>query len=212
MKRPQMIEICTVYTSEGGGANGARDGGRVPGANFFGLPAKLLSGPQLTELDPRLTVSRDSDWLILFRLLTQVYRDVLQLSRCRCHSESTLPVHRQHHLEFSSTFWLHGRNEDSLKRSVASCASRIPEGQIAISGRTYPTGDSSDFNTVIKEVIAWLTRPDNTKWLPIFDNIDQEYNRCNLDPDTYGNLDENAQEYETLSIGSRKFFIYGKLV
>lgn len=92
---------------------------------------------------------------------------------------------RQHHLRISSVFWLDGRNEDSLKRSVASCASRIPEGQIPGSSRTYSAGDSGDLNTVVKEVMAWLVRPDNTEWLLIFDNVDQEYNRCNPDPDTY---------------------------
>ena len=92
---------------------------------------------------------------------------------------------RQNHLRISSVFWLDGRNEDSLKRSVASCASRIPEGQIPESSRTYSAGDSGNLNTVVKEVMAWLARPDNTEWLLIFDNVDQEYNRCNPNPDTY---------------------------
>ena len=33
--------------------------------------------------------------------------------------------------------------------------------------------------------MAWLARLDNTEWLLIFDNVDQEYNRCNSDPDIY---------------------------
>ena len=92
---------------------------------------------------------------------------------------------RQHRFRFSSVFWLDGRNEDSLKRSAASYASRIPEGQISESSRTYSAGDSDDLNIVVKEVMAWLTRPENTNWLLIFDNVDQEYNRRNPDPDTY---------------------------
>ena len=82
-------------------------------------------------------------------------------------------------------FWLDGRNEDSLKRSAASYASRIPEGQISESSRTYSADDSGDLNFVVKEVMAWLARPDNTDWLLVFDNVDQEYNRHNPDPNTY---------------------------
>ena len=33
--------------------------------------------------------------------------------------------------------------------------------------------------------MAWLARPDNTDWLLIFDNVDQEYNRHSPDPNTY---------------------------
>ena len=42
---------------------------------------------------------------------------------------------RRYHRQFSSVFWLDGRNEDSLKRSIASQASRIPAGQIAETSR-----------------------------------------------------------------------------
>ena len=92
---------------------------------------------------------------------------------------------RQHHLRFSSVFWLDGRSEDSLKRSVASCASRIPEGQISESSRTFSAGDSGNLNAVVKEVMAWLARQDNTDWLLIFDNVDREYNQLKPDLNTY---------------------------
>ena len=92
---------------------------------------------------------------------------------------------RLHHRRFSSVFWLDGRSEDSLKRSAASCASKIPQGQISETSRMHSTGGSSDLDIVAREVMGWLAQPNNTDWLLIFDNVDREYNRHNLDPDAY---------------------------
>jgi hypothetical protein len=82
-------------------------------------------------------------------------------------------------------FWLDGRNEGGLKRSIASCASRIPQGQISEASRTYAANSTADVDVVVTEVMAWLARPDNTAWLLIFDNVDREYMTQSGDPDAY---------------------------
>lgn len=92
---------------------------------------------------------------------------------------------RKHHRKFGSVFWLDGRTEDSLKQSVASCASRIPEGQIAESSRAYAVTSTGDVDAVVREVMSWLSRPDNRDWLVIFDNVDRESGVDNADPDAY---------------------------
>lgn len=92
---------------------------------------------------------------------------------------------RRHHRKFSSVFWLDGRSEESLKRSAASCANRIPEGQISETSRTYSAGGSGDLHAVVKEVMGWLAQPDNTDWLLIFDNVDREYNPRDPDAEAY---------------------------
>ena len=92
---------------------------------------------------------------------------------------------RLHHRRFSSVFWLDGRSEDSLKRSTASYASRIPQGQISEKSRTYSASGSGDLEIVIKEVKDWLAQPNNTDWLLIFDNVDREYSGHDADPDAY---------------------------
>ena len=92
---------------------------------------------------------------------------------------------RRHHRKFNSVFWLDGRSEDSLKRSAASCANRIPEGQISETSRTYSAGGSGDLDAVVREVMGWLAQPDNTDWLLIFDNVDREYNPRDPDPEAY---------------------------
>jgi hypothetical protein len=92
---------------------------------------------------------------------------------------------RQHHRKFSAVFWLDGRSEGSLKRSIARSASRIPEGQISESTKTYSVNGNGHIDIVVREVIGWLARQDNTNWLLIFDNVDREYKPHNSDPDAY---------------------------
>jgi hypothetical protein len=92
---------------------------------------------------------------------------------------------RRHHRQFTSVFWLDGRSKDTLKRSIASQASGIPAGQIAESSRSYAAGSSADVETVVKDVMGWLARPDNTSWLLIFDNVDREFSERGGDTDAY---------------------------
>lgn len=92
---------------------------------------------------------------------------------------------RRHHLQFSSVFWLDGRSEEILKRSIASCANKIPEGQIPKTSQAYVADGSANVDMVVRDVMAWLARPDNTAWLLIFDNVDREYKAQGGDPDEY---------------------------
>jgi hypothetical protein len=92
---------------------------------------------------------------------------------------------RRHHEWFSAVLWLDGRSEDSLKRSITSCASRIPQGQIPEASRSYATDSGADVDAVVKDVMGWLARTGNSAWLLIFDNIDREYIKQGGDPDAY---------------------------
>ena len=92
---------------------------------------------------------------------------------------------RRHHRRFSSVLWLDGRSEHILKRSIARCAGRIPQGQIPETSREYSGDSSADVDVVVKDVMAWLAQPDNTAWLLIFDNVDREYTAQGGDSDAY---------------------------
>jgi hypothetical protein len=100
-------------------------------------------------------------------------------------TQLALEFARQHHRKFSTVFWLDGRSEDSLKESIASCASRIPEGQISDLSREYSVDRKGDINIVVQEVMGWLAQRDNTDWLLIFDNVDRDYSDHNSDPNAY---------------------------
>jgi hypothetical protein len=92
---------------------------------------------------------------------------------------------RRHYRRYSAVLWLDGRSEDSLKRSIASCAGRIPQGQIPEVSRGYATDSGADVSAVVKDVMGWLARPDNSAWLLVFDNVDREYSKRGGDPDAY---------------------------
>ena len=82
---------------------------------------------------------------------------------------------RRHQASFSSIFWLDGRSEDRLRQSLASCANRIPKGQIPDRSKN-PVFDSADsLSAVVADVLDWFGRPDNAHWLLIFDNVDQDH-------------------------------------
>jgi hypothetical protein len=91
----------------------------------------------------------------------------------------------QHHRRYSAVFWLDGRSRDSVMQSIASYAGRILEGQISQSSKTYSSGSSGDIEAVVKEVIGWLAREDNDKWLLVFDNVDRDYGQHTSDHDAY---------------------------
>ncbi|KAI9666161.1 MAG: hypothetical protein M1821_004096 [Bathelium mastoideum] len=92
---------------------------------------------------------------------------------------------RRHHQKFSSVFWVDGRNEDSVKRSIARHAASVPTGQIPEISRSYLSRGSVDVDTVVKDVMGWLKQPDNSSWLLIFDNVDLDYNQRPADPGAY---------------------------
>lgn len=75
---------------------------------------------------------------------------------------------------FSAVFWLDGRSEDQVKQSLAKCADRIPEVHITNSSASGPYS-RDDLDAIVANVMEWLAQPDNTQWLLIFDNVDQEY-------------------------------------
>jgi hypothetical protein len=91
---------------------------------------------------------------------------------------------RRHHRMFGSVFWLNGRSEDSLKQSIVNCATRIPEGQISEKSRNYTLSSECNIDMVVTEVMDWLRRSNNTNWLLIFDNVDQDYQH-NPEPSVY---------------------------
>ncbi|KAK9357707.1 hypothetical protein V1504DRAFT_436485 [Lipomyces starkeyi] len=66
--------------------------------------------------------------------------------------------------------------------NIAECASKIPEGQIPEQSRRYISSGEGNIDAVVTEVMNWLTRPDNTDWLLIFDNVDREYGPENPEP------------------------------
>lgn len=81
---------------------------------------------------------------------------------------------RRHKDAFSAVFWLDGRSEDQVRQSFAKYADRIPELYRANGSASGPYS-KDDLDAAVANVMEWLAQPDNTQWLLIFDNVDQEY-------------------------------------
>jgi len=87
---------------------------------------------------------------------------------------------------FSAVFWLDGKSEDSIQKSIANSALRVPEGHMPKRSKASSDGGgSTTLDEVVHDFMQWLRRSDNTDWLLIFDNVDKDFQ--------VGTLQENQQ-------------------
>jgi hypothetical protein len=72
---------------------------------------------------------------------------------------------------YSAIFWLNIKDEDSLKQSFANVAKQISrEYPLAIRLSNVDTDEKLD--EVVDAIKAWLSLPNNTRWLMVYDNYD----------------------------------------
>ena len=78
---------------------------------------------------------------------------------------------KRHKDSYSAIFWLNINDEDSLKQTFIKVARQIL--------RDYPTASflssidtKANLDEVVDAVKAWLSLPNNTRWLLIYDNYD----------------------------------------
>ncbi|RYP59310.1 hypothetical protein DL770_010237 [Monosporascus sp. CRB-9-2] len=87
---------------------------------------------------------------------------------------------KRHKGSYSAVFWLNIKDENSLKHSFSIMAKRIL--------REHPSAirlssvDTENLDEVIDAVKAWLSLPNNTRWLLIYDNYDNPKLPSNKDP------------------------------
>ncbi|KAG4431661.1 hypothetical protein IFR05_012864, partial [Cadophora sp. M221] len=78
---------------------------------------------------------------------------------------------KRHKDNYSAIFWLNIKDEDSVKQSFATLAKQISrEYSSAIPLSNQETNQNLD--EVVESVKAWLSLPNNTRWLMIYDNYD----------------------------------------
>lgn len=84
--------------------------------------------------------------------------------------KTQLAIHfaRKHKNDFTAIFWLSGKDQSALISSLSSCLPRIEERSVDIEA----TNEEEAVQRA-NQVLQWLARPGNTRWLIIFDNIDQ---------------------------------------
>ncbi|KFY90041.1 hypothetical protein V498_06214 [Pseudogymnoascus sp. VKM F-4517 (FW-2822)] len=88
---------------------------------------------------------------------------------------------KRHKDSYSAIFWLNIKDENSLKQSFVKMARQISRDHpSALRLSKVDTNDSLD--EVVDVVKAWLSRPNNTRWLMIFDNYDNPKLSSDSDP------------------------------
>jgi hypothetical protein len=88
---------------------------------------------------------------------------------------------KRHKDDYSAIFWLNIKDEDSLKQSFAKLAKQISrEHPSAIRFSNVDTNQNLD--EVVNSVKSWLSLPNNTRWLMIYDNYDNPKLSGRTDP------------------------------
>jgi hypothetical protein len=82
---------------------------------------------------------------------------------------------------YSAIFWLNIKDKDSLKQSFAKAARQISREYLSAS-RISNVDTNANIDDVVDAVKEWLSLPNNTRWLLIFDNYDNPKLSRNTDP------------------------------
>lgn len=99
-------------------------------------------------------------------------------------SQLAIEYAKKHRYDYTAVFWLNAKTEDTLKRSFAAGAARLPKkhfDQELLRG----SQDQQALGVILHEMKAWLNLPDNHRWLLIFDNVDNPKISENKDQDAY---------------------------
>jgi ATP/maltotriose-dependent transcriptional regulator MalT len=98
-------------------------------------------------------------------------------------TQLTVAYAKRHKDNYSAVFWLNIKDEDSLKQSFAKVAKQVLR-EHPLASRLSSVDVRENLDEVIDAVKAWLSLPNNTRWLMIYDNYD------NLK--LLGNVDQTA--------------------
>jgi hypothetical protein len=96
-------------------------------------------------------------------------------------TQLTVAYAKRHKDNYSAVFWLNIKDEDSLKQSFAKVAKQILR-EHPLASRLSSVDVKENLDEVIDAVKAWLSLPNNTRWLMIYDNYDNPKLLGNADP------------------------------
>jgi hypothetical protein len=96
-------------------------------------------------------------------------------------TQLTVAYAKRHKNSYSAIFWLNSKDENSLKQSFAKVAKQILREHPSASGMSS-IDIKGDLDEVIDAVKSWLSLPNNTRWLMIYDNYDNPKLPGSTDP------------------------------
>jgi hypothetical protein len=96
-------------------------------------------------------------------------------------TQLTVAYTKRHKDDYSAIFWLNIRDDDSLKQSFVKVAGQILREHPSAS-RLSSIDIKENLDEMIDAVKGWLSLPNNTRWLIIYDNYDSPKVAGNADP------------------------------
>ncbi|THV53236.1 hypothetical protein BGAL_0056g00340 [Botrytis galanthina] len=154
----------------------------------FAVGLNLASFPEATQF-----VAREKELSEMYELLQDhSSRSCVTLHGLGGMGKTQLAVTyaKRHKEKYTAIFWLNANDKDSLKLSFRGIAQQIMKQHPSTT--ILPSVDQDeDLDQAISAVKDWLDSPQNTKWLMIYDNLDN--------PKTSNNLDK-------LAVDIRQFF------
>ncbi len=86
--------------------------------------------------------------------------------------------------DYSATFWFNGRDETTLKKSFAGMAKRL-SNEYPSSGSLAAAAKEKNVDRVVEIMKQWLSTRRNTRWIMVFDNVDNPKLPETQDPKAY---------------------------
>jgi hypothetical protein len=157
------------------------------GNSIYEVPFELQGAPIVNKFVARNDELRKIEAALLPRPTHDTRRKVFTLYGLGGMGKTQLAVEfaRMHKRTFSAVFWLDGSSRSRVEQSIAAITRRLPQEQIPKTSRVFSYGSSSDLEIVIPEVLTWLSRPANDKWLLVFDNVDRDDSTKPRDVDAF---------------------------
>lgn len=159
----------------------------------FSLPFSLSGVPEVDEF-----VGRKEE---LFKIKMEFQRDgfqrkVVVLRGLGGIGKTQLAVAfmKEQRDTYSAVFWLNGRNEDTLRQSFSGMANRLYNEyplECPSSALLKIAAEEKDIDQTVTAIKRWLSIRGNTRWIMVFDNIDN--------PKLDGNGMKDPQGYDIRS-------------
>ena len=86
-------------------------------------------------------------------------------------SQLAIEFAKKHRSDYTAVLWLNAKTEETLKRSFAANARRLPKNYFN-QEILYGPQNEEVLSLILREMKAWLDLPGNHRWLLIYDNVD----------------------------------------
>ena len=116
--------------------------------------------PELQQIESALGTVGQSRKIVVLQGLGGMGKTQLSIQYAKGHQQ-----------DYSAILWLNGQDEATLQQSFGVAAKRLA-AQYPSSAKWRQAIGSTDTSQAMEALQLWLDNPENTRWLLIFDNVD----------------------------------------